>query len=106
MISFEEFKSIAIQNSGLEPEIWIRFPDRNNDYMIIVFDDKCSFQRCASDGWSKYGEYDGSGEIFYKTLDELYETETVDGILLKRDWDKIVDIWSFELERYAGVKFY
>lgn len=28
---------------------------------------------------------DGSGELFYKSLDELYETETVDGILLKRD---------------------
>lgn len=100
MMTFEQLKKLAENavSQGREPEIWINFSDKLNDYMIIAFEDKCSFQRCATQGWSKYGEYDGSGESFYNTLDELYETETVDGILLKRDWDKITNIWSFEID--------
>lgn len=100
MITFEQLKEFAENNvaCGGEPEIWLNFSDSINDYMIIAFEDKCSFQRCATPGWDKYGEYDGSGEFFYNTLDELYETETVDGILLKRDWDKITNIWSFEID--------
>lgn len=92
MIKFEQLKKLAEDNvsQGGEPEIWLNFCDKKNDYMIIAFEDKCSFQRC--------GAYDGSGEFFYDTLDELYETETVDGILLKRDWDKITEIWSFEID--------
>lgn len=56
----------------------------NKEYMIIVFvDGKCSFQRC--------GVNDGSGEFYYNSLDELYNAVTVDGILLKRDWNDITD---------------
>lgn len=97
MVTFERMKALAekLVLHGGEPEIWINFSDRKNDYMIIAFEDKCSFQRCATQGRRKY---DGSGELFYKTLDELYETETVDGILLKRDWDKITDIWSDDFD--------
>lgn len=100
MVTFEQLKALAENNvaQGGEPEIWINFSDRKNDYMLIAFDGRCSFQRCATPGWNKYGEYDGSEESFYSTLDELYETETVDGILLKRDWDKITNIWSFEID--------
>lgn len=97
MVTFERMKALAekLVLHGGEPEIWINFSDRKNDYMIIAFEDKCSFQRCATQGRR---EYDGSRELFYKTLDELYETETVDGILLKRDWDKITDIWSDDFD--------
>lgn len=97
MISFEQLKKLAenIVSQGGEPEIWLNFSDRKNDYMIIAFEGKCSFQHCATQGWSKY---DGSGEFFYNSLDELYEAETVDGILLKRDWDKITDIWCDDFE--------
>lgn len=100
MITFEQLKKLAEDNvsQGGEPEIWLSFSDKKNDYMIIAFEGRCSFQRCATQGRSKYGEYDGSGELFYDTLDELYETETVDGILLKRDWGKITDIWSYDIE--------
>lgn len=106
MITFERLKELAGNEvaRGAEPEIQINFSDKTNDYMIIAFEDKCSFQRCASSGW-KRGGYDGSGEVFYRSLDELYETETVDGILLKRDWDKITSIYSFELDIYAGMRF-
>lgn len=52
--------------------------------MIIRFSDKVSFQRV--------GYCDGSGEVFYDSLDDLYKTETVDGICLERDWRKISDI--------------
>lgn len=97
MVTFEQLKVLAENNvtQGGEPEIWINFSDKKNDYMIIAFDGKCSFQRCATQGFTTF---DGSGESFYKTLDELYETETVDGILLKRDWNKITNIWSFEID--------
>lgn len=99
MITFEQLKELAENNvlQGGEPEIRLNFSDKKNDYMIIAFERKCSFQRCATQGFK---EFDGSGEYFYETLDELYEAETVDGILLKRDWDKVTDIWSddFELE--------
>lgn len=92
MITFEQLKKLAESCvlQGGEPEIWLSFCDKKNDYMIIAFEDRCSFQHC--------GSYDGSDEYYYETLDELYETETVDGILLKRDWDKITDIWSDDIE--------
>lgn len=101
MITFEELKETAHRHRDMEPEIWLNFSDRKGDYMIIVFNDKCSFQRCGTPGVTPF---DGSGEVFCKSMDELYETETVDGILLKRDWDKITSINSFELEELAKEK--
>lgn len=100
MITFERLKMLAENNvsQGGEPEIWLNFSDKKGDYMIIALEGKCSFQRCSTPGWNKYGEYDGSGELFYKSLDELYQTETVDGILLKRDWDKITEIWCDDFD--------
>lgn len=97
MITFEQLKKLAEENTaqGGEPEIQLNFSNRKSDYMIIAFKGKCSFQRCATQGFKTF---DGSGEFFYKSLDELYETETVDGILLKRDWDKITDIWSDDFD--------
>lgn len=68
-----------------EPELSLCFRGNESEYMIIGYADHVSFQRC--------GYYDGSGEIDYKILDELFESELIDGICLKRDWNKIVDIW-------------
>lgn len=92
MITFEQLKKLAEScvSQGGEPEIWLSFCDKKHDYMIIAFEGRCSFQRC--------GAYDGSGESFYDTLDELYETETVDGILLKLDWGKITNIWCDNMD--------
>ena len=72
-----------------EPELSLCFRGNESEYMIIGYADHVSFQRC--------GYYDGSGEIEYKTLDELFETELIDGICLKRDWNKILDIWCSHL---------
>lgn len=69
---------------GIEPEVTLCFRGNESEYMIIGYADHVSFQRC--------GYYDGSGEIEYKTLDELFEAELIDSICLKRDWNKIVDI--------------
>lgn len=97
MITFEQLKKLAEKNvsQGGEPEIWLNFSDKKSDYMIIAFSGNCSFQRCSTQGRKPN---DGSGEFFYKSFDELYETETVDGILLKRDWDKITEIWCDDFD--------
>lgn len=92
MITFEQLKTLAEScvSRGGEPEITINFSDKKSEYMLIAYEGKCSFQRC--------GTRNGSGEFYYDTLDELYETETVDEILLKRDWGKITNIWSDDIE--------
>jgi len=81
--------------SGIELSLFMY----GKEYMIIVFKEKCSFQRCSS---GAAGAYDGSEEFYYNTLDELYTSITVDDILLKRDWDNITDFqcsdygWDYE----------
>lgn len=61
------------------------FRDKESEYMIIGYPGHVSFQRC--------GYSDGSGEIDYASLDELFDAELVDGICLKRDWYKVTDVW-------------
>ena len=76
-----------------ESELTIRFIDRDNVYMIIIYDDHCSFQRCDSGL---------TGEKNYKTLNEMYNAQQIDDIILERDWDKIVefDCVDFEILGY------
>ena len=81
MISYEEFKRIYNIIPG-EPEISIYL--KNKQYMIIKYEDYVTFQRC--------GINDGSGEIKYQTLDELYNSKSIDNIYLKEDWYLIEDI--------------
>ena len=85
--SIEYVKEVVkeLVKMGFEPELSLCFRGNESEYMIIGYADHVSFQRC--------GYYDGSGEIDYKTLDELFESELIDSICLKRDWNKIVDIW-------------
>jgi len=87
--SYEEVKKklTEIVATDLEPELSLFMYGK--EYMIIGFKDRYSFQRCGID--------DGSGEFFYSTLDELYNSTTVDNILLKRDWN---DITAFECPNY------
>ena len=51
MIAFERFKEIVenlVDNPpGNEPEIRLQFSDRTAEYMIIVYGEKCTFQRCG-----------------------------------------------------------
>ena len=88
--SFEQVKEKLNRmiSYGDEPELSLFMYDK--EYMIIGFSDRYSFQRC--------GYSDGSGEFYYDTLDELYNSMTVDGILLKRDWGDITDFACDEYE--------
>ena len=83
-LSFDDFKKIYDQIEG-EPEFEITFNDKNAEYMIIKYANYATFQRC---GYSD----EGSGEIKYISLDDIYNSELIDGISLKRDWGKITDI--------------
>lgn len=82
-LTFEQFKIIYEAIEG-EPEFSIYFGNRDEEYMIIKYAERVSFQRC--------GVYNGSGEIFFDTLDSLFISNTIDEICLKEDWKNITDI--------------
>ena len=67
-----------------EPELELRI--NNTYYMIIGYEGFVTFQG------------NGSGEIRFESLDELYNTKTIDGIYLARDWDRIEEMHAFEIE--------
>lgn len=91
--TFDEIKDMLHESIKKHIEAELSLFIGGKKYMIIIFDDRCSFQRC--------GAYDGSGEYYYKTLDELYNAQQVDGIILSRDWNKIEALESFELQLYV-----
>ena len=94
---FETIKNLlqmSIKN-GWEAELTLYINDR--EYMIIIYDDRCSFQRC--------GHKNGSGEYFFTSLDELYVAEQVDGIILERDWDQIEDFDCMDFVMQGLVTF-
>lgn len=84
MISYDKFRDYFNKIEGYEPEIRIIFDNRKSEYMIIKYSNSITFQRCGVD--------DGSGEVIFKDLDDLYKTRTIDDILLKEDWYRIKDI--------------
>ena len=93
--TFENIKNLllkSINEDNIEAELRLIFKDKNCEYMIIIYDEHCSFQRCGS-------LKEQSGEYNYKTLDELYKAKQVDDIILERDWDKIkeFDCMDFEM---------
>lgn len=67
---------------GKEPELCIRI--NGNDYMIIPLKNKLSFQ------W--IGKTD---ETYYKTVEELFSSELINGIILNKDWNKLENIWFY-----------
>ena len=86
--TFAEIKTLLLKSISeyrCEAELRLIFSDRPCDYMIIIYEDHCSFQRCGN-------VKEQSGEYDYATLDELYLAQQIDDIFLKRDWDKIIDI--------------
>lgn len=89
---FETMKDLLLTsiNNGFEAELTLKLND--NEYMIIICKDHCSFQRC--------GYRDGSGEYRFNTLDELYKARQIDNIILERDWDKIewFDCFDFDIQ--------
>ena len=65
--TFEEIKGLllkSIQEHDFESELRLCFHDNPNEYMIIIYDDHCSFQRCGN-------PKEASGEYNYESLDEL-----------------------------------
>lgn len=82
-LCFEQFKRIydAVKH---EAEFRICFDDHDNEYMIIKYENKVSFQRC--------GVSNGSGELIFDSLDSLYIERTIDNICLNADWTKITSI--------------
>ena len=86
-MSIEDIKRIitAFVRVDIEPEMSMTFRGKESEYMIIGYPGHVSFQRC--------GYSDGSGEVDYASLDELFDAELIDGICLKKDWYKLTDIW-------------
>ena len=56
-------------------------------YMIIGYEGFVTFQRCGQNG---------SGEIPYNSLDALYSAETIDGICLVKDWERIEEMYAYD----------
>lgn len=95
--SFEQIKEKLNKmiSDGDEPELSLFMYSR--EYMIIGYADRCSFQRCGTNDWSE--------EFFYNNLDELYNSITVDNILLKRDWKDITDFACVDYEWFYNEEF-
>ncbi|MCM1083253.1 MAG: hypothetical protein NC428_07230 [Clostridium sp.] len=87
--TFEEIKQLLLKSIEADYEAELTLKIGNDNYMIIIYEDKCSFQKC--DGGK-------TGEKYYKTLDELYEANQIDDIILKRDWDKIKEFDCFDFQ--------
>ena len=97
--TFEAIKVLllkSIDEYDCEAELRIFFENNPNEYMIIIYKDRCSFQRCGNIKKS-------SGEYYYKTLEELYTAKQVDDIILKKDWDKII---AFDCEDFEILGFW
>lgn len=95
--TFEKIKELllkSINENHIEAELRLTFNDKSNEYMIIIYDDHCAFQRC--------GKIEEQTVANYKTLDEMYKAQQVDNIILERDWDKIIefDCVDFEMLGY------
>lgn len=95
--TFEKIKALllkSINEDHIESELRLTFNDKSNEYMIIIYDDHCSFQRC--------GKLEEQTVANYKTLDEMYKAQQVDNIVLERDWNKIIefDCVDFEISGY------
>lgn len=80
MITYEKFKQLfEVLDSNRSPEIEIIFKNRKGSYVLIKFNDRVTF---------------GNSEeaLDYKDIDELYNSETIDNIILKEEWSDIEDI--------------
>lgn len=80
----------SINEEHIEAELSLVFKDKNDEYMIIIYDDMCSFQRC--------GNMERQTVSYYKTLDEFYTAEQVDNVILERDWDNIIEFDCADFE--------
>lgn len=92
--TFEDIKGLllkSIREHGFESELRLYFHDHPNEYMIIIYDDHCSFQRCGR-------PEEASGEYNYESLEELYKAQQIDDIVLERDWEKVRDLECIDFD--------
>lgn len=89
--AIKELLSKSIHEYGFEPELRLCFLDNPNEYMIIIYDDHCSFQRCGA-------PEKASGEYNFESLDELYKAQQIDDIILERDWEKVKHLECTDFE--------
>lgn len=81
-IDYTKDKLKQYLRDGSEPELCIKIDDK--EYMIIPLKDKISFQWISN-----------TDEFYFKSVDELFSSELINGIVLNRDWDKVQDIWYY-----------
>ena len=95
--SWEEIKELLEKSisEGFEAELRLGFADKAQEYMLIIYEDGCSFGRC--------GRPEEQTIEWFDTLDALYAAEQADGILLERDWGKIswMECLDFEMLGYC-----
>ena len=85
MITYEKFKELFnLLDSNRSPEIEMYFEDTDDVYMIVKHNDYVDFGKCGISVSSNENRK-------FCNLDELYISE-VDGVCLKRDWNKVNDI--------------
>lgn len=92
--TFEDIKGLllkSIREYGFESELRLYFHDHPNEYMIIIYDDHCSFQRCGA-------PEEASGEYNFESLDEMYKAQQIDNIVLERDWEKVRDLECIDFD--------
>ena len=102
MIDINEFRRLYEANNHT-PGFYINFKGIATEYIIIKYSDSVQFSRC--------GINDATAEYF-ESLEKLMESNQIDGINLKHDWDKITRIYpegyggSFELFcEFHGIEY-
>lgn len=76
--SFEDIKTLLLKSikEKYEAELYVIL--NHYEYMIIIYEDHCSFQKC---GYKDNNDYiPSSGEMCFQTLDELYHAQLIDDI--------------------------
>lgn len=80
MITYEKFKElIDALDASRGPEIEIIFKNKKDSYVLIKFNNKITFGNSQK-------------SFDYLDVDELYNSKTVDNIILKEEWHNIEDI--------------
>lgn len=94
--TFEEIKKLllkSINENHIEAELRLTFKDKPHEYMIIIYDNFCTFGRC--------GKIEEQTAEEYKTLDEMYKAQQVDNIILERDWNNIIEFDCVDFEVFG-----
>lgn len=80
MITYEKFKElIDALDASRGPEIEIIFKNKKDSYVLIKFNNKITFGNSQK-------------SFDYLDIDEVYNSKTVDNIILKEEWHNIEDI--------------